>query len=623
MKNNTNALNFLLLFCLIISGKQKFKDMNLKYFNLVAYAILFIVCFPVSTFSQDNTANLNFVYHSVEKKETVFSIAKENGTTVEDIYLYNPKAKENIKPGDVLQIPKPGLKEKKKDKKEEQPVILHKVRKKETLYFIAQEYKCTQEAILKLNPGLLGAIQKGMILKVPNPDYIPQSAKSKGPSEKFLEYQIVSGDNYFNLKKRFGIDKEELEQLNPALKGGFNAGMKIRIPVKNNAAESERKKENNQIKEEETPRKLSTEGKFTVSDPNRTYNIAFYLPFCGSLNDSAKLSSKTINYLEFYEGAILAVEKIASEGMKLKLFVYDTNQDPKVVEQLVKNPEFLSLDLIVGPVYPESQKVISELSAKNRIPMVSPLTSDSRYVSGNPYYFQINPDRKLRLTGTADYIAKEYPKQKIIVLSNGNDNGDQKLVIDRLKRKINPKDLQIYNLWSEGVSGLESLMNADDENIIVMTEDDEANLSVAVTRLTTISKKFKITLIGLQEYTRLQSLNIEYLHNLKLHYLAPYFIDYSNKQVTGFIEKYRSAYSGEPTQYSFQGYDITTNFLTALKILGKKFVSINSIPKVDLLQADYNFHKVSNFGGYENRTLFVIEYSNSYEVKSVGKINGE
>jgi len=597
--------------------------MNLKYFNLVAYATLFLLCFPVGAISQDKIPTGNFTFHSVEKKETVFSIAKENGITVEDIYLYNPKAKENIKPGDVLQIPKPELKDKNKEKTGEQPVILHKVRKKETLYFIAQEDKCTQEDILKLNPGIV-AIEKGTVLKVPNPDYIPAAAKSKGVPNKSLEYKIVSGDNYFQLKKRFGIEQEELEVLNPLLKSGFKAGMTIRIPVKNVTVEPEVKKDDNQPNEEKTSRKmLVSDGKTGALDPNRTYNIGLYLPFSANLNDSAKLSTKTINYLEFYEGAILAVEKMVSEGMNVKLFVYDTNQDPKVVEQLVKKPEFLSLDLIVGPVYPESQKVISELSAKNHIPMVSPLTSDSRYVAGNPYYFQINPDRKLRLTGTADYIAKEYPKQKIIVLSNGNDNADQKSVIERLKRKINPKDLHIYNLWSEGISGLESLMNTEGENIIVMTEDDEANLSVAVTRLTTISKQYKITLIGLQEYTRLQSLNIEYLHNLKLHYLAPYFIDYGNKQVTGFIEKYRSAYSGEPTQYSFQGYDITTNFLTALRILGKKFVSINSIPKVDLLQADYNFHKVSNFGGYENRTLFVIEYTNNYEVKSVGKINGE
>ena len=595
-------------------------DMKLKFYKLVAYAIVILLCFPVRTISQDQTPTGNFTFHSVEKKETVFSIAKEYGVTPEEIYKYNPKSKENIKPGDVLQIPQPEVKGTKKDQKGVQAIILHKVRKKETLYFISQKYKCSQAEILKLNPGI-GAIQKGMVLKVPNPDFIPSAAKSKGSPNKFIEYTLVSGDNYFQMKKRFGIEKEELERLNPLLKNGFNAGVIIRIPVKGRPTEPEPKKEVNQLKEEEPSRKLSaTEGKSVVTDPNRTYNIAFYLPFCGSLNDSAKLSSKTINYLEFYEGAMLAVEKMASEGMKLKLFVYDTNQDPKVVEQLVKKLEFLSLDLIVGPVYPECQKVVSDLSAKNRIPMVSPLVPDSRYVSTNPYYFQINPDRKLRLTGTADYIAKEFPKQKIIVISNENNNEDQKTLIERLKRKINPKDLHIYNLWSEGISGLESLMNADDENIIVMTEEDEANLSIAVTRLNTISKKYKITLIGLQEYTRLQSLNLEYLHNLKLHYLAPYFIDYTSKQVNGFIDKYRLSYAGEPTQFSFQGYDITIDFLTALRILGKKFVSINSVPKVDLLQADYNFQRISTFGGYENRTLFIMEYTNSYEVKSIGKI---
>jgi LysM repeat protein/ABC-type branched-subunit amino acid transport system substrate-binding protein len=595
-------------------------DMNLKFYKLVAYAIVILLCFPVRTISQDQTPIGNFTFHSVEKKETVFSIAKEYGVTPEEIYKYNPKSKENIKPGDVLQIPQPEVKGTKKDQKGVQAIILHTVRKKETLYFISQKYKCSQEEILKLNPGI-NAIQKGMVVKVPNPDFIPSAAKSKGSPNKFIEYTLVSGDNYFQMKKRFGIEKEELERLNPVLKNGFNAGVIIKIPVKSGSTESEAKKEDNQLTEEAPSPKLSAaEGKSAVADPNRTYNIAFYLPFCGNLNDSAKLSSKTLNYLEFYEGAMLAVEKIASEGMKLKLYVYDTYQDPKVAEHLAKKPEFLSLDLIVGPVYPECQKVISELSAKNRIPMVSPLSSDSRYVSTNPYYFQINPDRKLRFTGTAEYIAKEYPKQKIILISNGNDNEDQKMLIERLKRKINPKDLHIYNLWSEGVSGLESLMNADGENIVVMTEDDEANLSIAFTRLNTVSKTYKITLIGLQEYSRLQSINLEYLHNLKLHYLAPYFIDYTSKQVNGFIDKYRLTYSGEPTQFSFQGYDITTDFLTALRLLGKKFASINSVPKVDLLQADYNFQRISTFGGYENRTLFIMEYTNSYEVKSVGKI---
>jgi LysM repeat protein/ABC-type branched-subunit amino acid transport system substrate-binding protein len=592
--------------------------MNLKCTNLIAYPLLLFLCFPIGTAGQDKTQDGKFSFHSVRNNETVFSIAKENGVTPEDIYRYNPKSRENIRPGDVLQIPKPDnlLNGRSKEQKEDQAFTLHKVRRKETLYFISQKYKCTPEEILKLNPGITGSIKKGTVLKVPNPDYLPQSAKATATPDKFFEYRVVSGDNYFQMKKRFGIDREELIELNPTLKNGFNAGMVIRIPAINTQPQREAKEENLPVADKET-----NVGEGIPLDANRTYNIAFYLPFCGSLNDSANLSPKTTNYLEFYEGAMLAVDKMTSVGMKLKLYVYDTYQDPKIAEQLVKKPEFLSLDLIIGPVYPECQKIITELSAKNHIPMVSPLVSDSRFVSGNPYYFQINPDRNFRLTGTADYIISEYSKQNVIVLNRGNNNYDQKILIDRLKGKINAKGFHIYNLWSDGIEGLESLLKPEDENIVVMTDDDEANISVAITRLNTVSKKFKITLIGLQEYSRLQSINIEYLHDLKLHYLAPYFIDYNDPQVTGFIDKYRLNFSAEPTQFSFQGYDVTINFLTDLRLFGKKFVSMNPIPKTNLLQAEYNFQKVTNFGGYVNHTFFVIEYSDNYEVKSTGKIN--
>jgi hypothetical protein len=42
-----------------------------------------------------------------------------------------------------------------------------------------------------------------------------------------------------------------------------------------------------------------------------------------------------------------------------------------------------------------------------------------------------------------------------------------------------------------------------------------------------------------------------------------------------------------------------------------------------LLQAEYNFQKVSPLGGFLNQTLYVIEYTDSFEVKSLGKFQGK
>ena len=558
-----------------------------------------------------------YTYHSVRKKETVFSIAQRSRITSEDIYHYNPQARDGIKEGDVLKIPKPQTSENESKARidENQQLIKHVVRRKETLFSIAKQYNTTQEEILKANPAVKGSLSKGTVLIIPRASNTPAVQKKQKEPVQFSEYRIISGDNYYQLEKRFGTSKEELEQLNPALRDGFKSGLMIKIPIKGPDNQSNAEKQTADDGSVAAP-------KISYSNQDKTFQIGVFLPFCQNLNDSAKIVQRTASFLEFYSGVLLATEKITEAGMKAKLYTYDTYQDSKVVDKLVKKPEFLSLDLIIGPVYPENQKTVAELSAKNRIPMISPLSSDSRFVSTTPGYYQINPGKKLRLTGTADYIADKFAGQNIVVLNHGANYGDEKLIIDRLHQKLGTGKLRQYNVWDGGTTGLETLLKTGVENIFVLTEGNEANVSVAMTRLNTISKSNKITVIGLQEYTKMQSIDVEHLHNIRLHYLAPYFIDYGNPKVNSFIEKYRAAYNSEPTQYSFQGYDIALHFMASLAMSGKSFPDLNVSPGVDLLQADYNFQKPSELGGYMNRTLYIIEYTDNYEVKSAGKILG-
>ncbi len=561
-----------------------------------------------------------YSYHSVRKKETVFSIAQKSGITSEDIYHFNPQARDGIKEGDVLKIPKPltSENESKAIINENQQLVKHVVRRKETLFSIARQYNTTQEEILKANPTIKGSLSKGIVLIIPRPSNLPEIHKKPEESLKFSEYQIINGDNYYQLEKRFGVSQAELEQLNPPLKDGFKLGLVIKIPIKGSINAND---DTNTDKRKPDGTSVGP-SKISYTSQDKTFGIGIFLPFCQNLNDSAKIVQRTASFLEFYSGVLLATEKITEAGMKVKLYTYDTYQDNKVVEKLVKKPEFLSLDLIIGPVYTDNQKIVAELSAKNHIPMISPLSSDSRFVSNTPGYYQINPGRKLRLTSTADYIAGKFAGQNIIILNHGANSGDEKLIIDRMHQKLGTGKLRQYNIWDGNTAGLETLIRADMENIFVLTEGNEANVSVAMTRLNTISKSNKITVVGLQEYTKMQSIDIEYLHNMRLHYLAPYFIDYGNPAVNAFIEKYRAAYSSEPTQYSFQGYDITLHFLASLAMSGKSFPDNNQPPGVNLLQADYNFQKTSDFGGYMNRTFYIIEYTDNYEVKSAGKILG-
>ena len=268
-----------------------------------------------------------FTFYSVRKKETVFSIAKKRNVTLDEIYQFNPQAREGIKVGDVLKIPKPqsSLNKQKIDNNENQKVIRHEVGRKETLFSIAKKYDTTQEEILKANPTVKGILSKGTVLIIPQSSSLSGTQFKSDDATIFTDYLIVSGDNFFQLEKHFGILKAELIKLNPALKAGIKTGMIIKIPTK----ESDNNKsfdDKSDIKLQSDDSSLST-SQSSFSNLNKTFEIGLFLPFCQNLNDSLQISQKTASFLEFYSGVLLATQKMSEAGMKLKLFVYDTHQE--------------------------------------------------------------------------------------------------------------------------------------------------------------------------------------------------------------------------------------------------------------------------------------------------------
>ena len=272
----------------------------------------------------------------------------------------------------------------------------------------------------------------------------------------------------------------------------------------------------------------------------------------------------------------------------------------------VKKPEFLSMDLLIGPVYPEGQKVVSELSAKNRIPMVSPLSTDDRYAKTNPWYFQVNPVKKMRMEATADYILKEFPKEKIIFLESDYSGSETRQLREYLTKKRGASEtakglISSYNIWSRGTDELESLLKPDQPNILVMTDINEVHVSISMNRLSHLSKKYPLILIGVQEFSRMQSIEIENLHNVNLRYLSTFFVNYDLPAVSTFVENFKTEFGAEPSLFAFQGYDMTTFFLKSLQ--KKEKFSRNSSLEGDSRVTPHlvPFHQNLRFRGIHQR----------------------
>jgi LysM repeat protein len=106
-----------------------------------------------SFFTQDD----NYFFHTVERGQTVYSIASMYNISVDEIYRWNPESKKMIRTGEVLKIPQ-----------ESGSYIYHTIQPQETLYGLAQKYYMKGEDIIAANPGLSAqTFTIGKIIRIP------------------------------------------------------------------------------------------------------------------------------------------------------------------------------------------------------------------------------------------------------------------------------------------------------------------------------------------------------------------------------------------------------------------------------------------------------------------------
>ncbi|TPV35504.1 LysM peptidoglycan-binding domain-containing protein [Paucihalobacter ruber] len=113
--------------------------------------------------------------------------------------------------------------------------IQHTVKKGENVYRLSLKYGVSINDIYRLNPDARDYIKTGEIL------LIPTNTTSQNASEDTAVngvYTVKRGETKFGLSKKFGVSISELENANPFIKNGLQAGHRLKIPNGSNQTET-------------------------------------------------------------------------------------------------------------------------------------------------------------------------------------------------------------------------------------------------------------------------------------------------------------------------------------------------------------------------------------------------
>jgi LysM repeat protein/ABC-type branched-subunit amino acid transport system substrate-binding protein len=613
-------------------------------------------------------AEEEYYYHKVAVRQTLVTIAKQYGITVNDLIRNNPELTNGITPGQVLKIPVSITNDeaqKANELSESQAKLMdvseysvHPVVSGETLYSLEQRYGVSHDDMLKFNPLLANGLKTGMKLKIPVKPVATKTAQVPSNDVVTSKYKVEKGETLFSLAARFGVEVEDIKKANPSLfSRSLETGEIILIPRQSSVKNQDLgKQETSQtiavsIINSEPPQDCDP-----VNSKKQKYKAALLLPFYLAGNENlqpssinkallmskisrskqavvdpadtsvvfagANIDQRAVGFLEFYEGALIALDSLQRKGMNIELYVFDVSNQ-NMINALVQMDEFRDLNLIIGPVYPELQGTVASFAAKNRIPMISPLASTGNFEQNNSWYFKVNPSREYQIEQTAIYAAEDLRDKNFILLQlSGNSTSADAQLARLCKEKLSisaGKNLfHEYNLPQQGVNELKPLLDDSAENVFIIPTDNEAQVSVAVTNLTALAEHYNIVLLGTQALPKLKSIQTENYHRIRLRYLSPYFVDYNRPQVRRFVGRYREMYSAEPTPYSFQGFDVAYYFLNALYGYGKDFRNCLPDYRMELTQMNFSFEKASPLGGYTNHSLFVTGYERDFDVLNLG-----
>lgn len=521
-------------------------------------------------------------------------------------------------------------------------MYVHNVKKGETIYSICKAYNITSDELQRHNPIISDGLKAGQLL------YIPVSALNSAKKQEsdvtvteenpqnqepqnYLTHKVKWYEDLDEIAEKYGVTPEEILAFNNIKKKRkVKTGMELKIPIKQKSdpyiAETDPsgKTDNPETDPEPVETDTTTTPEYTydnytmpVVDKTKTRTITLLLP----LNSEGKANA---NYMDFYSGALMALEQIKRDGGNIHLNVIDYASDN--LTSIAESGKIEESDMIIGPIRYDALKEFIPVANRLRIPVISPLdaAADS-LLEESPYLFQAALSKKRQAEAMAEMIAEKYRTcQNPNVILVYNSESSMGPLGDMLKTALEERGIYVDN--TGGIGAL-SYMRRDRENVVVILTTAESYAAEALRNLDIkMIPPEKVVLFANSRWKGFETLDMNLYFKYNLQLCMPYNVDLDRNEVKQFIRRYRSLYNREPSANAFSGFDIVYLFCRN-SVLGMREYAENpfnatateymenNLLQHNMLQQKFKFVKYPG-GGWFNTAATQVSFNPDYTITS-------
>lgn len=322
-----------------------------------------------------------------------------------------------------------------------------------------------------------------------------------------------------------------------------------------------------------------------------------------------KISYKSLEFIQFYEGLLLGLEKLEKRGYNVTLNVVDVEgTTDEAVEQAFVSHKVAQSDLLIAMLTRQPFEKAAKLARDAQLFIVNPVSDRSEIVQNNPYVFKCMPSYESRAKRIYDAISSSMSMAPIYIIHSGAKT--EKRALTAMTSEIESRGAQ-YTLfdWNQTSKLTNALKSGLQPVVISVYDQDKSKNRIYVSQLLnklSTNKSRAPYLFTFDDWTmNYTDVDFAQLQNLSYHTFCTDWnmADPAQKE---FVDLFRNRYSIEPNNvYAAMAHDIILYFVCGIQQKGTEFFRSPTMVQMQGLIYPMSFSHTRADYGYENQSAIL------------------
>src|SRR5450432_1236901 len=302
------------------------------------------------------------------------------------------------------------------------------------------------------------------------------------------------------------------------------------------------------------------------------YHIAVFLPlYLDSAFDASGNYRFDQNFpkylnpgLEFYEGLELAMDSLHKKGSPVDITVYDTRSTTKSIQQMLDEPAFSKMQLILGYVNAADLHILANVAKNREIPFINVNFPNDGGVTGNPEFVILNSTLRAHCEALYKFIQRNWATSNIYYVRRATQEDDRLrnyfAEIEKTTASV-PLRMKYINVNNnQDLSQLTALMDSNAKTIILVGSLDENFGKAICTKLDPFGKSYPMKILGMPTWDAVTDFNAPAYTDLEIYYTTPFYVNPADSLVIQIQQNYKNRFYSRPSDMVYRGYETTLHF---------------------------------------------------------------